>query len=78
MSFVKIGKVHDLQHGHPYLEQCPCVFALQETDNCNATGIEVFGYVGCGWGDGRTVILCPGKVLVLSDHHTTRTNFSTD
>ena len=45
MSFVKMGKVHDLQHGRPYLEQSPCVFALQETDNCKATGMEVLGCV---------------------------------
>ena len=30
----------DLQHRHSFLQECPCVFALQETDNWNVAGME--------------------------------------
>ena len=61
MSIVEMGKMlgdWHLQHSHLFLKQCPCVFALEETDNWRVTEMKVTGYVCYGWDDGRAAILC--------------------
>jgi endonuclease/exonuclease/phosphatase family metal-dependent hydrolase len=52
----------DLRHKHHFLQDFPCFYALQETDNWTTSEMNVPGYIVYGHDNGRTAILCPRKV----------------
>ena len=52
----------DLRHKHRFVNDFPCVYALQETDNWTISAMDVPGHIENGRDLGKTAILCLRQV----------------